>query len=122
MNKRQLTVIHEELNAAIDAVLEKHGFEHLPGTLTYDGDGFRLPIKATRSVTLQTALTAPDRVIKAGLARPGTKAKVFDSRGAQAYRDVIITEAKVKKYSFYFADDPQKRSMIGHFGLFSSTE
>lgn len=121
MHKEQLKRLHTDIDEAVKSVVERYGLNYLGGTLTHDGDGISMPIKATRAVTITTALTADTNTIRAGYARVGTKVTIFDSRETQSHRTAIITDVKRKKYAFYFADDPQKRSMIGHFSLFSST-
>jgi len=121
MQREQLKRLHAEIDSAMKPIVEKYGLEYLGGTLTHNGDGISMPIKATRAVTITTALTSTTDTIKAGYARVGTKVLIFDSRETKQHRVAIITDVKRKKYGFYFADDPQKRPMIGHFALFSST-
>lgn len=127
MKEHQIDTMHRELKEAARAVLAKYGMDLQPSSLTYslktDRNGvedFRVQIKGVTQVTLETAVTADHHMIKAGLARPGTKAWVTD-RGGQR-REVIITESKRVKYGFYFADDPRKRSMLGRFSLFSANQ
>ena len=120
MQREQLKSLHSEIDAAVKEIVERYGLEYLGGTLTQDVNGIRMPIKANRAVTVTTALTADSQTLRAGWARAGTKAIVFDSKETHQHREVIITEVKRKKYGFYFADDPRKRPMIGHFGLFSA--
>lgn len=121
MDKFQAQQFHNEVNAALRPICDKFGLDYQGGTLTYGSDGIRIPIKANTKVTITTALTADTNMIRAGFARPGTKAIVFDSKETHSNREVILVEAKRTKYLFYFANDPQKRKMLGHFSLFSST-
>jgi len=119
MNREQALAMQQEIQDIIRPILVKYRMTQLPSFITWSNDEFKLSIHGSKMVTLDTALFADDVTLKHGFARPGSKAWITD-RGRR--RRVIITDAKVKKYGFYFADDLAKQSMIGHFNLFSENE
>lgn len=119
MNREQALAMQQEIQEIIRPILAKYNMTQLPSFITWESDQFKMSINGSRTVTLETALFATDSTLKCGLARPGSKAWITDNRRR---RRVIITDTKAKKYGFYFADDPAKTSMVGHFGLFSENE
>jgi hypothetical protein len=128
MTESQVKQMHDELSAVARSILEKYGMDLIPSSLTYTRkvdrsgiEGFRVQIKGIARVTVETAKTAhSDQHLRVGLAGPNTKAWVTDRPGNR--REVIITEVKRTKYAFYFADDPNRRQMLGQFHLFSTTK
>lgn len=134
MDKHEVDILHREINAALRPILERHGLDLLPSTLTHDNYGFRKSIKAVlRTVPVRqerivgrlgngtigdmTGAMAEAR-IKAGNANPGP-AFIRDPRSGRI-RPVFITERKRTKYGFYFTDEQPRRNMLGHFALFTT--
>ena len=118
MNRAQVNLFHDEISNAVRPILAKYGMDLLPSTLHYTPDTISLPIKGVKRVTISEAVFVDDTSLKFGFAGPGAKAWVTDRDGSR--REVIITERKQKKYSFYFAGDAARRPMLGHFSLFSA--
>ena len=126
MDRHEIEILHNEITSALRPILERHGLDLLPSTLTHDDFGFRKPIKAvlrtvpvqqTRSIGGMDAGAMAEAHIKAGYANPGP-AFIRDPRSGRI-RPVFITERKRTKYGFYFTDEP-RRNMLGHFRLFTT--
>ncbi len=128
MTEPQVKQMHDELSTAARSILAKYGMDLIPSSLTYTCkpdrtgiEGFHVQIKGIARVTVETAKTADsDLHLRDGLVGPNTKAWVTDRPGNR--REVIITEVKRTKYAFYFADDPNRRPLLGRFHLFSATK
>lgn len=126
MNKNRVDAFHRELMAAVKKVCDNYDMVLMPSQLKYglgrdnDVSNMHKMIKVVANVPVEEARTADEFAIKHGMATANTRAWVTDRQGNR--RQVMITERKLKKYGFYFADDRYKSPMLGHFHLFSANQ
>lgn len=121
MKKSEIGKFHTELITAIKAVAAKYNMVIEPSNLRYGTaedniSDFRVQIKGLYDKPVEEVTGSSDKdVIQNGWAKPNTKAAVYDKG---QLRDVIIVSSKRTKYVFYFADDQEKKHMIGPFKAF----
>lgn len=96
-NAAAVSQLRQEIDAALEAVLKKHGLKKAPTTLRYSSNSVRYPLEL---LIVSENTTTSDNLIQNGIALPGTRVSVLWSDGAR-YTGTIIKRA-VKYYSIEF--------------------